>query len=31
MLPFLLGDVLKTGAAAGLYRSNRRRARIVFP
>jgi len=31
MLPFLLGDMLKTGAAAGLFRSYRRRARIVFP
>lgn len=31
MLPFLLGDMLKTCAAAGLFRSYRRRARIVFP
>jgi biotin transport system substrate-specific component len=31
MLPFLLGDMLKAGAAAGLFRSYRRRARIVFP
>jgi len=31
VLPFLAGDVLKTCAAAGLYRSYRRRARIVFP
>ena len=31
MLPFLIGDVLKTCAAAGLFRSYRRRARIVFP
>ena len=31
MLPFLLGDALKTSAAAGLYRSYRRRARMVFP
>ena len=31
MLPFLVGDVVKISAAAGLYRSYRRRARIVFP
>jgi biotin transport system substrate-specific component len=31
MLPFLAGDVVKTCAAAGLFRSYRRRARIVFP
>ena len=31
MLPFLVGDVLKTSAAAGLFRSYRRRARSVFP
>jgi biotin transport system substrate-specific component len=31
VLPFLLGDVVKTCAAAGLYRSYRRRARMVFP
>lgn len=31
MLPFLVGDVVKTCAAAGLFRSYRRRARIVFP
>jgi biotin transport system substrate-specific component len=31
MLPFLVGDVIKTAAAAGLFRSYRRRARIVFP
>lgn len=31
MLPFLIGDVVKTCAAAGLFRSYRRRARIVFP
>lgn len=31
MLPFLVGDVVKTSAAAGLFRSYRRRARIVFP
>ena len=31
MLPFLAGDVAKTCAAAGLFRSYRRRARIVFP
>lgn len=30
MLPFLVGDVVKTCAAAGLFRSYRRRARIVF-
>ncbi len=31
MLPFLAGDVVKTCAAAGLFRSYRRRARTVFP
>ena len=31
MLPFLAGDVVKTCAAAGLFRSYRRRARNVFP
>lgn len=31
LLPFVVGDVLKTCAAAGLFRSYRRRARIVFP
>jgi biotin transport system substrate-specific component len=31
MVPFLAGDVVKTCAAAGLFRSYRRRARIVFP
>ena len=31
VLPFLMGDVLKTCGAAGLYRSYRRHARIVFP
>jgi biotin transport system substrate-specific component len=31
MLPFLVGDVVKTCAAAGLFRSYRRCARIVFP
>ncbi len=31
MVPFLVGDVIKTAAAAGLFRSYRRRARIVFP
>lgn len=31
VLPFLAGDVVKTCAAAGLFRSYRRRARIVFP
>jgi biotin transport system substrate-specific component len=31
MLPFLAGDVLKTCAAAGLYRSYRRRVQVVFP
>lgn len=31
MLPFLVGDMVKTCAAAGLFRSYRRRARIVFP
>ena len=31
MLPFLVGDVVKTCAAAGLFRSYRRRVRIVFP
>ncbi len=31
MLPFLVGDVVKTCAAAGLFLSYRRRARIVFP
>ncbi len=31
MLPFLAGDVVKTCAAAGLFRSYRRRARIMFP
>lgn len=31
MLPFLLGDVLKTCAAAGLFWSYRRRAQILFP
>jgi len=31
MLPFLIGDVVKTCAAAGLFRSYRRRARFVFP
>jgi biotin transport system substrate-specific component len=31
MLPFLVGDVVKTCAAAGLFRSYRRRARVVFP
>ncbi len=31
MLPFLVGDVVKTCAAAGLFRSYRRRARMVFP
>ena len=30
-LPFLAGDVVKTGAAAGLFRGYRRRARNVFP
>ena len=31
MLPFLAGDVVKTCTAAGLFRSYRRRARVVFP
>ncbi len=31
MLPFLAGDVVKTCAAAGLFRSYRRRARFVYP
>jgi biotin transport system substrate-specific component len=31
MVPFLVGDVVKTCAAAGLFRSYRRRARMVFP
>lgn len=31
MLPFLLGDAVKTCAAAGLFRGYRRRARILFP
>jgi len=31
MLPFLVGDVAKTCAAAGLFRSYRRRSRIMFP
>jgi biotin transport system substrate-specific component len=31
MLPFLMGDVLKTCGAAGLFRSYRRRAQTVFP
>jgi biotin transport system substrate-specific component len=31
MLPFLVGDAVKTCAAAGLFRSYRRRARIMFP
>ncbi len=31
LLPFLAGDVVKTCAAAGLFRSYRRRARFVFP
>ena len=31
MLPFLVGDGVKTCAAAGLFRGYRRRARIVFP
>jgi biotin transport system substrate-specific component len=31
VLPFLAGDLVKTCAAAGLFRSYRRRARIVFP
>lgn len=31
MLPFLAGDVVKTCAAAGLFRSYRRRTRILFP
>jgi biotin transport system substrate-specific component len=31
MLPFLLGDVLKTCTAAGLFWSYRRRAQILFP
>ena len=30
-LPFLLGDVVKTGAAVGLFRGYRRRVREVFP
>lgn len=30
-LPFLLGDVVKTGAAVGLFRGYRRRVRDVFP
>lgn len=31
VVPFLLGDAVKTCAAAGLFRSYRRRTRIVFP
>jgi len=31
MLPFLVGDVVKTCAASGLFRSYRGRARVVFP
>ncbi|MFI5339451.1 MAG: biotin transporter BioY [Candidatus Methylomirabilales bacterium] len=31
MLPFLVGDAVKTCAAAGLFRGYRRRARVVFP
>jgi biotin transport system substrate-specific component len=31
ILPFLLGDVVKTGAAVGLFRGYRRRVRDVFP
>jgi biotin transport system substrate-specific component len=30
-LPFLVGDVVKTGAAVGLFRGYRRRVRDVFP
>jgi biotin transport system substrate-specific component len=31
MFPFLVGDLLKVCAAAGLFRSYRRRSRIMFP
>lgn len=31
MVPFLAGDVVKTCAAAGLFRAYRRRARSLFP
>ena len=31
MLPFLAGDAVKLCAAAGLFRSYRRRARVLFP
>lgn len=31
MFPFLVGDLLKICAAAGLFRSYRRRSRIMFP
>lgn len=31
ILPFLVGDVVKTGAAVGLFRGYRRRVRDVFP
>ncbi len=31
MLPFLVGDAVKTCAAAGLFRNYRRRTRLMFP
>ena len=31
MLPFLMGDTVKTCAAAGLFRNYQRRARLMFP